>query len=164
MPSSENYYCGMGPVPKGKIRAPPEYCLKNNQVRYYGIVAIDPELLKTVSKKGTNLVKEQLKLKKIEDDAKILLKEVKNIKIVLEDADAKPSRTKKAQKRMDELVAKRDKLVKRLETQKLVVEAAEADAYESEKAERKAKKISSETKKRKTSKKTKSKSGSKGRK
>ena len=138
MPTSDNYYCGMGPVPKGKVRAPPEYCLKNNQVRYYGIVAIDPELLQTVNKKGTNLIKEQLKLKKIGDDAKILLKEVQNIKIILEDKDAKASQMKRAQKRMDELLAKRDKLVKRLKTQKIVVEAAEANAIESEKAAEKA--------------------------
>lgn len=135
---SDNYYCGMGPVPKGKIRAPPEYCLKNNQVRYYGIVAIDPELLNTIKTKTTNLVKEQLKLKKIEDDAKLLIKEVKNIKIILEDDEAKPAKIKKAQKRMDELLAKRDKLVKKLKAQKAVVEAAEAEEQmQSEKSESK---------------------------
>ena len=129
----DNYYCGMGPVSKGKVRAPPEYCLKNNQVRYYGIVAIDPELLKSVKSKTSSLVKEQLRLKKIEDDAKILIKEVKNLKIILDDDKARPSVQKKAQKRMDELLVKRDRLVKRLKAQKSVVEAAEEEEKEREK-------------------------------
>lgn len=135
--SDSNYYCGMGPVPKGKVRAPPEYCLQNNQVRYYGIVAIDPELLKQHNTKTTDLIKEQLKLKKIGDEAKILIKEVKNLKLILDDTEAKESQRKKAQKRMDELLAKRDKLVKRLKTQKAVVEQAEAE--EAQRAKKKKK-------------------------
>lgn len=139
----KKYYCGWRePVPKGKIRAPVEYCIQNNQIKYYGIVAIDPELLEKYKGTSSDLTKEKLKLKKIEDDAKILIKEVKNIKLILEDDTAKASSTKKAQKRLDELLAKRDKLVKKLKTQKLVVENIEADQKQREEAENRAKKKS----------------------
>lgn len=39
-------YCGKGPVPKGKTRGSAEYCLRNNQVRYYGVKKIDAKMLK----------------------------------------------------------------------------------------------------------------------
>ena len=76
--SDDIMFCGLGPVPKGKVRAPPEYCLQKKQVRYYGKVAIDSELLEQYSKKETSLFKEQMKLKKIEDQAKKLIREFTN--------------------------------------------------------------------------------------
>lgn len=124
---TDSKYCGIGKIPKGKELASPEYCIKNNQVRYYGLVAIDPKLLKESNVKTRSLVKEQLKLKKIEDDAKVLIKEVKNLKLILEDKEARPSQQKQAQKRMEQLLAKRDKLVKKLKVQKKIVEEFEQE-------------------------------------
>lgn len=39
-------YCGKGPVPKGRTRGSAEYCLRSNQVRYYGVKKIDDKMLK----------------------------------------------------------------------------------------------------------------------
>ena len=60
-------YCGIGPIPKDKTRGTPEYCVRTNQVRYYGLMQIDKKLLNQAKGKTTDLIKEQLKLKKIED-------------------------------------------------------------------------------------------------
>lgn len=130
--SDANYYCGIGPVPKGKVRAPVEYCIQNNQVRYYGLVAIDPELLKTAKGKTSSLIKEQLKLKKIEIDAKMLIKEVKNLKVITDDDRMTESKQRKAKKRIKELLSKRDKIVKRLKDQQRLVESLERDEEEKE--------------------------------
>lgn len=115
-------YCGIGDVPKGKVRASLDYCIKNNQVRYYGLVAIDPKVLeKYKAKRTSNLIKEQLKLKRLEDDGKILVKEYRNLKVIVDNKESKPSQIKKAQKRIDVLVEKRDKLLKKLKSQRKLV-------------------------------------------
>lgn len=129
----ENMYCGIGNIPKGKTRGTPEYCVRANQVRYYGLEKIDKKILKEAKGKTTDLIKEQLKFKKIEDDAKSLIKDVKNIKIILEDESAKPTQLKNAQKKMDELLIKRDKLIKKLKDQKKVVENLEKQEKKSAK-------------------------------
>ncbi len=146
-------YCGIGQVPKGRIRGTPEYCIQTNQVRYYGLEAIDEDLLKQAKGNVSDLTKEKLKIKKIEDDAKILIKEVKNIKIILESEDSKPSQKKNAQKKMDELLVKRDTLIKKLKAQSQVVKELEKDIERRKKV-----KEASETKKKSTKKST---SGSK---
>jgi hypothetical protein len=148
MGENNNMYCGIGPIPKGKIRATPEYCVQTNQVRYYGLKLIDKDLLKQAKGKTTSLIKEQLKLKKIEDNAKILVKDVRNLKVILEDELSKPSQQKKAQKKMDELLVKRDRLVKQLKAQKIVVDAIEKQENKIRKASgSKTKKSSSGSKK-----------------
>ncbi|AEX61856.1 hypothetical protein CE11_00724 [Megavirus courdo11] len=95
---SEDMYCGIGKIPKGKIRGTPEYCIEANQVRYYGLKKIDSNLLSMSKGRKTDLVRQQLKLKRIEDDAKILIKEVKNIKLIINDDLARESSKKKLEK------------------------------------------------------------------
>jgi len=63
-------YCGIGKIPRGKTRGTPEYCVQSNQIRYYGLEKIDKNLLKRAKGLTSDLIKEQLKLKKIEDEAK----------------------------------------------------------------------------------------------
>lgn len=126
MPNSD-MYCGIGPIPKGKVAGTQEYCIQTKQVRLWGKNKIDKNKLSEASRKTPDLVKEQLKLKKIEDNAKILIKEVRNLKVILEREDVRPSDLKKAQKRMDQLLIKRDKLVKQLKTQQKIVKAAEEE-------------------------------------
>lgn len=155
-------YCGINVVPPGKTLGTPEYCVQTNQVRYYGLELIDEDLLNQAKGTSSNLIKEQLKLKKIEDDAKILINEVKNIKIILE-KNTKPIQQKKAQKRMDELLISRDKLIKKLKSQKQIVEAIEDAQKRREKALEKAaalkkKSSGSKTKKKSSSSKSKKKS------
>ena len=48
-------YCGIGDVPKGKVRGTAEQCLKMNQVRYYGIEQLDPEIVKQYSQRLPDL-------------------------------------------------------------------------------------------------------------
>lgn len=155
--SETKMYCGRGPVPRGKVRGTAEYCLRNNQVRYYGLVAIDKKLLDMYQGKATSLIKEQLKLKKIENEAKILIKEVKNIKVILDNEELKQSRRKQVQKKLDNLLLKRDKLVKKLRDQRQVIHTIEKEEKradkEAKKAEKEANKTKKEAKKKETSKK-----------
>lgn len=146
-------YCGAGAVPKGKERGTAEYCIQTNQIRYYGIEAIDEKLLQLKSK-GKNIIKERLKLKKIEDDAKILIKEVNTTKIIINSEKAKPSERKKAEKKLESLMIQRDKLVKRLKSQKAVVDALDKEEALQREREKKAakKKESKPTSKSKSSK------------
>ena len=157
-----NMYCGAGGVPKGKIRGTPEYCIQTNQVRYYGLELIDEDLLKRAKGTTTNLDKELLKLRRMEDDAKVLIKKVNIVKIILEDDRSRPSQLKRAQKKMDALLLRRDKLVKKLKAQKAVVATVEADEKRRAKTKAKTKKSGSKTKKSGSkTKKSGSKSGSK---
>ncbi|XWV24718.1 hypothetical protein QJ856_gp1065 [Tupanvirus deep ocean] len=157
----ENMYCGIGPIPKGKVRGTPEYCVQTNQIRYYGLEPIDEDLLKQAKGKTSNLQKEQLKLKKIQDDAKLLIKEVKNLKVILDDENIKPGQQKRAQKRMDDLLVKRDKLVKKLNQQTKVVEIIEENEKKRSKAGSKTTKSSSSKAVKSSSSKTTKSSGSK---
>lgn len=147
--SEKDMYCGIGKIPSGKIRGTPEHCVQTNQIRYYGLELIDEDLLKEAKGKTSSLIKEQLKLKKIEDDAKILIKEVKNLKIILDDDDSKPAHQKKAQKKMDELMVKKETLIKKLKKQKVVVEAIEEQEKQDEKKKKDKKKSGSGSKKSK---------------
>ncbi|AYV85458.1 MAG: hypothetical protein Satyrvirus17_18 [Satyrvirus sp.] len=120
-------YCGIGNIPHGRVRGTPEYCIQTNQVRYYGIEAIDKKLLKSVKGKGADLLKQQLKLKKLEQDAKALIDESKKINKILESNKAAESQKKRAQKNLDKLLVKRDNLIKRLKTQRKIVETLEKE-------------------------------------
>jgi len=140
--SDDIMFCGLGPVPKGKVRAPPEYCLEKRQVRYYGKVAIDPDLLEKYTKKETSLLKEQMKLKKIEDQAKKLIREVKNVKLTLNDEEATKTQIKRAQIRMDNILKQRDKLVKQLKEQQQLVKELETEEKKKKKSKSKTSKKS----------------------
>jgi hypothetical protein len=150
---SEEMYCGIKAVPKGKIRGTPEYCAKNKQVRFYGIKHIDKNLLEEVSKKAPNVIKEQLKLKKAEDNGKILIKKYKNLMVVIDDKNIKSSQRKKAKAAIAKLLIKRDIILNNINKQKKIVQAAEKqhklDQKEAKKEAIKAKKKSgSKTKKK----------------
>lgn len=132
----DKMYCGIGDVPKGKVRASPEYCIQNNQVRYYGLVAIDPELLKKKQSSTANLVKEQTKLRKIDDEANYLLKQIRNLKVIVEDDRHKPSTIKNAQKKLDKLIPKKAIFAKKLRAQLEYVKQLEKEEAERRKIER----------------------------
>jgi len=59
MSETKKAFCGLGPVSKTKRRGSAQECAEANQVRYYGVVKIDPELLQ---KKWKELEKLQVKL------------------------------------------------------------------------------------------------------
>ena len=102
----KKYYCGIGPVPKGKERAPPSYCIQTNQVRYYGIEAIDEKLLNKFKGSSNDLQKEKVKLKKIESDAKIAMKENASLKLILNDKKITDKKRKSVDKKMEALKEK----------------------------------------------------------
>lgn len=132
--TSKKYYCGMSQVPRGKERGSSKYCFEANQVRYYGVKKIDSGLLeqyiKTRNEKNKPderdlLIKQQLKLKNIEDRAKILINTIKKLKIIVTNKKASASEKKKAQKKIDGLLSTRDKLVKDWKKQSAIVKKFE---------------------------------------
>jgi hypothetical protein len=147
-------YCGIGDVPKNKVRGTPEYCVRNNQVRYYGVEALSEDMLNLRKSLAVNLEKEQLKLRKLLDQGTILLRQIKNEQFIYRDERQKESARKRADKKLDQLLAKRDKLVKKIKDQRAYVVMLEEEqrkqrakeAAEKKKAEKAKKKSSSKSK------------------
>lgn len=131
-------YCGVKNPPKGRERGTPEYCAERNQVRYYGIKKINKKLVRTEAGPAPSLIKEQLKSKKLMDDAKILVKDSKIVKIIMESDKSTNSEKKKAQKRLDELKGRRDRLIKRItqQTKKVNVMLEEEKAKKAKKSKK----------------------------
>lgn len=71
--SEEKVFCGYRPLRKGEHRGTAKECLKQNQVRYYGIEQIDPVLI--TAKKGKSLEQLQVKLASIHIVLSKLLKD-----------------------------------------------------------------------------------------
>lgn len=166
-----NYYCGAGELPRGKVRAPLEYCIATNQIRYYGLVAIDPKLIDRAKKGVGSINKEKVKFQGLIADAKMLVAEFKRVKLQLDHPDTTDKERKKLLKKKEELLAKRDVLKKKQEKQREIISRLEKEEKKLEKAqekERQKKKKSSgsktATKKKSSGKKTKSKSKSKSKK
>lgn len=163
---SDNMYCGIGKIPAGKIKGTQEYCIKNKQVRMYGLEKIDKALLEELKVPKINLIKEQLKLRKINDEARLLINEAKKLKIIIDNENSKKSDVNRASKRLKELIVKKDNLIIRLEKQKKIVATTEKNkALEIAAAKKNAKKPAKKkpTKKNSGSKNTKKYSGSKTR-
>lgn len=109
-------YCGIEKVPKGKERGTIEFCAKKKQIRYYGLKKINKDQLLKKNNKNDERVKESLKYNKLNDDAKVLVKDYKNLKVKYE---INPLKTTK--KKIDDLLKKRDKLLIKIKKQKKVV-------------------------------------------
>ena len=59
-------YCGIGPIPNGKVRGTLEHCYKKNQVRYYGLSKVkDLDLLYNVKANQKRLDEIDTELKRI---------------------------------------------------------------------------------------------------
>ena len=113
-------YYGIGSTPKNMIRATAEQAIEHKQARYWGIKKIDPELLKKKPTKTNSLIKEQLKYRKLQDDAKILLNNIKKTNILLQQ-DLSQTKLKKYQKTKDSLMKKKVNLLKKIQAQGLIV-------------------------------------------
>lgn len=160
-------YCGTGPVPKGKVRATPEYCVQNKQVRYYGIVALSKELAEKAAGKGkaVNLAKEQEKQGKLLIKVNGLRRRELNLKVIIDNPDEREKKRKAAEKELAKVLEQKQKaltegrkqeaLVNQLiaEKKKELAEAAKAKekaAKEKEKAKKKAAKEKEAAKRKKT--------------
>ena len=42
---ADEFFCGIVKIPKNKILGTPQQCVRSKQIRYYGKVAIDPDML-----------------------------------------------------------------------------------------------------------------------
>jgi len=60
MPTNKLVYCGAKAVPKGKKRGSMVDCVKNSQIRYYGIKTVDNKLIEAHAKKKLGKTKEQV--------------------------------------------------------------------------------------------------------
>ncbi len=89
--SDKKAYCGIGEVPSKKYRGTSEECVNNNQIRYYGLKKIDPEILKNNKKK---LDKMDVKLAKL------------NIKMKAEYQEWKYENNEKKKKKLGEKLSK----------------------------------------------------------
>jgi len=132
-----NYYCGAGELPRGKIRAPVDYCIERNQVRYYGLIAIDPALIERTKRGVGSLNKEKVKLQGLISDAKLLVAEFKGVKLSLEHKDLSESARKKLLKKKEELLVRRDKLKKKQTDQREIIARLEREEKKLEKAQAK---------------------------
>ena len=116
-------YYGAKAVPLGKRRATLKEALDANQIRYYGAVAVpEKKLNRPPEKRKKNLVAEELKLRRYQQDINVLLKEAQMINITRKDPTAPASKRKAAQKRMDELKKRKQTALKRIAKQRSVVE------------------------------------------
>lgn len=122
-------YCGIGSVPKGSKRGSAKYCIDINQVRYYGIEQISPSLILKVKKQSKKIdpLTEKIKLKSLQTDAKVLLNEVANLKLLLDLEKISATEKKAARKKLDTLLGKKEGLIKSLTNQKKIVEQIERD-------------------------------------
>jgi len=142
-------YCGVKDVPKGMVRASPEYCVQHNQIRYYGLVAIKPKLLKTAKGTTSDLNKEKLKMLKLRDLMRIKINEMKTLKITIDDDNAKPAKIRQAEKKYATALKRGQNLVKQFEAQKKIVMAMEEEEKEAKKRlKKKPKKKGSKSKKK----------------
>jgi hypothetical protein len=117
-------YCGLGPVPKGAERADAEYCLKTNQVRFYGIKKVDPSLVYTIKEKAKEESEYKLQLSKYHAMKKRMEK-------ILTSRDIFKERVKKAKRegvrdlRSEEMVESHqkegEKLLKKFQKQERLV-------------------------------------------
>lgn len=105
-------FCGVGKIPKDKVRGTPEYCASKNQVRYYGLVKIDEKLLNKHKKNKTyDLQKELIKAKNLEWDGKYLVRQANNLKVIINNENEPAAKIKRAEKKLQALRKKRDILV-----------------------------------------------------
>ncbi len=117
-----NQYCGIHDVPKGKVRGSAQHCLKCNQARYYGIEEIDPMLLKKITlAKKYNLNAERIKLRNIRSNGEALLKEIKRMRIIMDNENVTDSEYKKAKKRLVTLQGRKDKILQQFKAQEAVI-------------------------------------------
>lgn len=116
-------YCGIGKIPKGKIRGTAEQCLTAKQVRHWGVDKIPEDLLASLTKtKEPDIIEAGLKLKKIEEKGVALINQVKKLKLSMElnkEEGKKESITDA--KKMQQLLKTKERIVKQLRAQKDVM-------------------------------------------
>lgn len=146
MADEKKYYCGIGPIPRGQKRGSAAYCIRNNQVRYYGLEEITEKQINKYKGTSNDLQKEEIKLKKLEYDAMGIVREAKNVKFAMEQDGLSNKKRDSLEKKLDELREKRDKIKIKLTRQRDVVATIKEDQEKSRKRAEKSDKKSDKKK------------------
>lgn len=123
-----DYFCGIGNIPKGKKIGTAKQCLSSKQVRYWGVESVPARLIKQRKQaKKLSLTQERLILKKLEDQAKKLVRDVKNVKgeiAIREEKGARPLKT--LDTKLADLLKRKNPLIKKIKKQMIIVDKKEA--------------------------------------
>jgi hypothetical protein len=138
----ESFYCGAGPVPKGKVRGSAEYCYQNNQVRYWGLHKIDKSIIEAAQqvKKEVDLNTERAKRLRMRDAMKKLINEVIMVNLQMDAEGVRESELKKLRKKKQDIVERRNKLLKKIEKQDKVLKSIEKNVAAEKEIKKDAKK------------------------
>jgi len=111
MSKKKEPYCGSKSVPKNKVRGTMKECADSNQVRYWGVKKIDKKFLGDQKEKVVDVENEIIKLKNMEAEGGILLKEIKKTKLIIKLRKEGNKKYKIYQKKLQSLLLKRDKFI-----------------------------------------------------
>lgn len=128
--------CGLKEPRNGEKRGSAEYCFDKKQIRYYGLVPVDPEILIKKPKKRT-VLDEQLALKKLQDEAVVIINKAKHFKMIIKEKSFTDKQKEKAKRDLDRLVEKSEDLQKRLAKQKKILKKAQEKTQEKARAPQK---------------------------
>jgi len=118
-------FCGITPIPKGKRRGTPEYCAAAKQIRYYGLVPIDPKLLgKKPPTPSEIATKEIINHRKLLNQAQLLVNKAQQYKLIINDPKTSVKKRNIAQKSFDTLLMKREPLKKKIHKQEIAMNLA----------------------------------------
>jgi len=167
--SEKATYCGLKKPTKNKKWASQEYCLEHKQVRRYGAIKIDQDVLNGNSVKKLDLVTEQLRYRSLIDKRNIMLKKFRNAKVIFDNVDERPAKRDAAKKEIDALRKRNITIRAQMEKQlKVVQDLEKAKDIAKKEAEKKktakSKKKDSTKSKKKDSTKSKKKSSTKSKK
>jgi len=108
--------CGLKEPKKGEKRGSASKCHDKHQIRYYGLVAVDPEILLKKNRTKT-LLDEQIAYKRLQDEAVVLINKSKKLQIIIKEDSYTKKQKAKAKNDMKTLVGKRDALKDRMALQ-----------------------------------------------
>lgn len=117
---SDNIFCGVNRIPKGKQLGTARQCANKKQIRYYGLVKVEKDILKKQVDLAVTLLDESIKMRKLNDKAKILIREIKKYEII-EQESKKMSEQRQATKKLGDLLETRDKLITKIKNQQKVI-------------------------------------------
>ena len=150
---TRKYVCGLKEPKKGEKRGSARTCADKNQVRYYGVVAIDPEILLNKSVRKRSLFALQLQYKKMQDDVVEIFNKDKKWKMIVDNKDATDKSKKSAQEKRKKLVEKAYLLKQKIKLQQKAIRAAEKEEASLKHASKKKSKTTSKKTSKTTSKK-----------
>jgi len=127
MKTTRKKVCGWREPKKNEKRGDAEYCLSRNQIKYYGIISVEPELLLKKIKKMRGVFDEQMEYKKLQDQAVILIKKDEKLQNILRVESYTQKQKDNAREKRKALIEKRDVLLEKMKNQKKLIAKAERE-------------------------------------